>query len=149
MCMFAGYLRRFLDYGCVSIEIALLKPCTMLAHWLWIWFLENCFRSHGTWWKNYNNRIRNSVKLVYFGRNHSYINSLGRKTLKLLKQNQDLITKKRTWSNRLNMNMSNKTQCPMSLINLVMKQCERFLLKMENQGPNKQNTRTKDVRKRK
>ena len=45
--------------------------------------------------------------------------------------------------------MSNKTQCPMSLINLVMKQCERFLLKMENQGPNKQNTRTKDVRKRK
>ena len=149
MCTFAGYLRRFLDYGCASTEIALLKPCTMLAHLLWIWFLENCFRSHGTWWENYNNRIRNSVKLVYFGRNHSYINSLGRKTLKLLKQNQDLITKKRTWSNRLNKNMSNKTQCPMSLINLVMKQCERFLLKMENQGPNKQNTRTKDVRKRK
>ena len=43
---------------------------------------------------NYNNRIRNSVKLFYFvGITHTSIRSI-EKTLRLLKRNQDLITKK-------------------------------------------------------
>ena len=47
-------------------------------------------------WAPYNNRIRNSVKLVYFvGITHTSIHSI-EKTLKLLKRNQDIITKKRT-----------------------------------------------------
>ena len=124
MCTFAGYLRRFLDYGCTSIEIALLKPCTMLAHLLWIWFLENCFRSHGTWWKNYNNRIRNSVKLVYFvGITHTSICSI-KKHWNSQNEIRVLLQKKHTLSNWLNKNMSNKTQCLMLLINLVIKQCK-------------------------